>query len=342
MKKSILLFMLFAMVGCASMTTKAGEDSPPVDVATNPTSLGDSPQRLAELALLTADVWVAYNHDQANQTPDIVSEDFEVDYEVDGYLVGNCQDDTRYGKCEHDGKHAMYGILTHLKKDPSAIFIVFRGTADAADMKLDLKSALATDDFSDPQSGKVGKGFHAAYSGLRLVSKGKKWVDGTVSATEELAKKLSGKTVTITGHSLGAVLATYLSYDLVKKGVKVDGRFFASPKFGDATFVGIYEQTMKDSMATYHVYSYKKNRNDRDVVPTLPPNLKSFTHNYSNIYSSLVDIKNNLLCPHHAEDYAAVLDPKKCSASDKTVCGKDFWAQRLTKNGILSECLIFK
>lgn len=229
-----------------------------------------------------------------------------------------------------------------LKKDPSAVFIVFRGTADAVDMKLDLQSSFATDDFSGLQCGKVGKGFHAAYSGLRLVSKGGKWEDGTVSATEELAKKFSGKTVTVTGHSLGAVLATYLSYDLVKGGVKVDGRFFASPKFGDATFVGIYEQTMKDSMATYHAYSYKKNRNDRDVVPTLPPNLQSYSYNYSNIYSSLVDVKNDLLCPHHAEDYAAVLDPTKCSAIDKTVCGKDFWEQRLTKNNIPLDCLIFK
>ncbi len=347
MKKSLLFLMLIGIVGCTNLTpkadeTKQGEDSQPVDVAKNPTQLGDTPQHLSELALLTSDVWVAYNSDKTNQTPDIPNPTFAVDYEVDGYLVGNCRDVNRYSNCEHNDKHAMYGMLIHPRKEPSSYIVVFRGTADANDMKADLKSAIATEQAIDPKEGKVGKGFYDAYSGLRFVRRGEKWENSNIPAREKLTQILSGQTVTVTGHSLGAVLATYLSYDLAKGGVRVAGKFFASPKFGDNYYVSAYEQAMKDWIATYQVYNYKKDTVYRDVVPAIPPNLKPMKYNNTNIYNSKVDIKLDVLCLHHAEDYAAVLDPNRCSPTDSSFCGEKFWMKRLENNGSSQGCLTFK
>src|SRR6202034_4599795 len=66
--------------------------------------------------------------------------------------------------------------------------------------------------------------------------------------------------VTIVGHSLGAALATYLTLDLTRAGLRarVSACLFASPRTGNQPFVTLFDQTIAD----YRLFNYML-----DIVP---------------------------------------------------------------------------
>lgn len=108
-------------------------------------------------------------------------------------------------------------------------------------------------------------------------------------------------TLTVTGHSLGSPLATYLAYDL---GIALPGqvslRVFASPHLGDLTFV--------DAVVPNHVHYAVRG----DIVPQVPAGL-GYAHLPNTVMldptTEWVQIHMSRDCLHHVMSYAAVLDP---------------------------------
>jgi hypothetical protein len=116
--------------------------------------------------------------------------------------------------------------------------------------------------------GQVGTGFWAIYASMSLNDAAGALLDknGPSALAKLLQAKAKTSKVYVTGHSLGAALATYLANDLVallaKSGLSVLPYMFASPRTGSQDYVNNYRATTP----VYSVVNY-----DRDLVPHLPP-----------------------------------------------------------------------
>lgn len=112
-----------------------------------------------------------------------------------------------------------------------------------------------------------------------------------------------GAAITVTGHSLGAALATYAAETLATDEdarCAVRGRFIASPRPGDGVFSQWFGTVVPDHM----VYAYAP-----DLVPRVP---------YGFGYAALANVAtlpenprvpDNPASNHHALHYAWLLDP---------------------------------
>ena len=149
----------------------------------------------------------------------------------------------------------------------------------------------------------VEQGFWGIYRSLTLSD-----LHGTtVGALAENIPALLGPndTVVLSGHSLGAPLATYLTLDLVRGplGQRVSSCYFASPHPGDLAFATLFDQSVND----YIVYNYLL-----DIVPRVPPTELG----YSSLLKKQViepatadaEITFGIGCNHHVVCYLAMLD----------------------------------
>ena len=105
----------------------------------------------------------------------------------------------------------------------------------------------------------------------------------------------------ITGHSLGAALATITALELaVANQVKAELWTFGSPRVGDATFVANYGY---HSTVSWRVY------NAPDVVPRVPffpiDEYQHVTAGY--MIDSIGKAKRTIACSHHLSTYQALL-----------------------------------
>lgn len=106
---------------------------------------------------------------------------------------------------------------------------------------------------------------------------------------------------TVTGHSLGAPLAEYLTLALAERDITARGRYFASPRPGDSTFAAYFASKVTD----YACYAY-----ERDLVPRVPAGL-----GYSPV-GNVITLPVNPLVPdnpaswHHAGNYAWLIWPQ--------------------------------
>jgi triacylglycerol lipase len=139
----------------------------------------------------------------------------------------------------------------------NTFLLAFRGSEETgiADWINDLKFLPAgfTYGEKDNTAIKVHSGFIRAYDSVR-------------EAMFKAAKETPHKQIIVTGHSLGAALATLfavdIKYNLRDKSVSV--YTFGSPKVGNADFAKFYNKLVPQ---TYRVV------NSVDIVPNLPPNI---------------------------------------------------------------------
>jgi triacylglycerol lipase len=110
--------------------------------------------------------------------------------------------------------------------------------------------------------------------------------------------------VTIVGHSLGAALATYLTLDLTRAGLRarVSACLFASPRTGNQPFVTLFDQTIAD----YRLFNYIL-----DIVPRVPPGLGYMPLPRRTVIQPAgaeAVIRVGIGCSHHVICYCAMLD----------------------------------
>jgi predicted lipase len=110
----------------------------------------------------------------------------------------------------------------------------------------------------------VHSGFYHSYMNL---------ADQVRAAVQDLVTLYPDYTVGVTGHSLGAALATLCVLDIVEEGIvprdNVMVYHFGSPRVGNDGFAQYYHFWIP--------YTFRL-VNDRDIVPALPPQILKFHH----------------------------------------------------------------
>jgi len=99
-----------------------------------------------------------------------------------------------------NGARALQGYDSHTK----SIFVAFRGSSNIQNW-LDNIQISKISPYND-KSIDVEKGFYKAYTYVK---------GGLINNLPGLAKKYNTNSLLITGHSLGAAMATLMAYDIV-------------------------------------------------------------------------------------------------------------------------------
>jgi hypothetical protein len=193
------------------------------------------------------------------------------------------------------GETVCYGYVAQSTSDPDQYVAAIRGTADALEWFKDSQFILRP----HPVAGRVETGFGEIYDSMRFAG-----LTGPPLTAAHGIAELIGPTgrITVTGHSLGAPLAIYLTFDLQEiVNQRVSGCYFASPRPGDQEFVAAFDEDVAD----YAVFDYML-----DLVPHVPlgPDYaepKRIT--WITPATALARIKFDLGCNHDIASYAAML-----------------------------------
>jgi pimeloyl-ACP methyl ester carboxylesterase len=287
---------------------------------TNPlqqNNLRFSPRNAAQFCVLLADVmdtYLAAKKGPVALTPEILPDsDLATGWDILGYLVAN-QD--IYANDANDRHMVFFGVLAKSKDAAGPYAVLLRGTAgwrewlanchvgqvDYPMAALPGAAAGAMVGFPNADCGDVEEGFFGIYSSMRYLSVSggdsvKAW-KGIAQAVKDPEAKLY-----VAGHSMGAALATYLTFDLAQQGSRqACGIFIASPKPGDNDFANAFDA----AVAEYAVVDYV-----HDIVPDLPPSLLGYQSlprlvELSSPTAQAI-IKDEVRSNHHALCYAAML-----------------------------------
>ncbi len=189
----------------------------------------------------------------------------------------------------------VFGFIA--RSDTDAV-VAIRGTEGVFEWIKDVFFVLVPFPFLD--AGRTEQGFTDFYSSFHTGP------DNTqprvVDALRELLADGSIQSLRITGHSLGAALATLLAIDVAGNKVITPRVYtFASPRVGDKIFAGTYDDLVPDSW---------RNANLHDIVPHLPPSLAGYAHVDAELPLNSDDkARHNIQCWHTLATYLNTLDP---------------------------------
>lgn len=252
--------------------------------------MNDSPDtHLARLAALVMYAWDMCSHDLHDVRPAPDARIVHDGWTVCGYISGNDAIDG------HRIRTACYGFVA--QNAAGEYVAVIRGTAGTREWVDDAKFRLKAPEA--PFQGRVEDGFYNIYRSMRYRPAGREDDMPLASGIAELA---GSRPLTVTGHSLGAALATYLTLDLATTAgcAQVALRAFASPRPGDGAFAAGFAKSVGD----YQVMNYR-----HDAVPKLP--LIGFT-SLPDVRlldaSPQVTIAGGKAACHHLISYIALLD----------------------------------
>jgi triacylglycerol lipase len=206
----------------------------------------------------------------------------------------------------------FYGFVA-VGGDPKTAVVAIRGTESNMEWWDDFQ--WGTVPFTHVASGgNVAQGFYDIYNTFGTMTPGQPETtspsstfaaDVAQAATQGLAAEVDpgDLPVVVTGHSLGAALATMLAADLTANtALKPQAWTFASPRVGDAAFAARYGAL---STVSWRIY------NQVDVVPYFPvdifDNYQPVTTGYA--VNSLGKATWNLGCAHSLNTYMHMLDP---------------------------------
>jgi hypothetical protein len=207
-------------------------------------------------------------------------------------------------------RRVFFGFLAQSKTDPTSFAAVVRGTEGIVEWLIDAEFPL----IPHPRHANVHveQGFWNIYQTMSLADPAS-GLTTFQNAAEGIAKAVGTGTVTVTGHSLGSALATYLTDDLAERlGRQVSATLFASPRTGDAAWATLFASTV----TTYHLYNYIL-----DLVTHVPSLGYATLPNATVLQPSTAqaDIRLDLLCNHHVICYCAMIDFAAEQAAPTTV-----------------------
>lgn len=162
---------------------------------------------------------------------------------------------------------SYFGFIAQHKTSGNYV-IVFRGTQNDFEYSADKKIALVQFNEIYNKTGLVAQGFYSIFQSGRIVLPG----DNTfkpvslsqLAADPQKYMPATGdqKRITVTGHSLGATVATYFAAAAAfKLGKYLYLDTFASPMTGNKTFTSSVSTSIGESTRIY---------NEEDAVPKLP------------------------------------------------------------------------
>jgi triacylglycerol lipase len=258
-----------------------------------------SPVSLGLLAMYAEDM---YTDGSLNPTTD--PRIAAAGWEVAAYLTANDvlipdPDDPHQRLGIDLSKRVFYGFLARSKTDPTSFVVVVRGTDGLVEWLIDAEFLLVRHP-SYPAT-QVEQGFWGIYQTMNLADPATGATTYAI-ATQGIAATVGAGTVTITGHSLGSALATYLTLDVaVKLGPRATACLFASPRTGDAAWAALFDSTV----TSYQLYNYIL-----DVVTHVP------TLGYATLpkvtllqpSAAQAHIRLDVFCNHHVICYCAMID----------------------------------
>jgi Lipase (class 3) len=212
------------------------------------------------------------------------------------------------------GPYTFYGLIASSPSDPNKYVLAIRGTEDLIEWFDDLTSIVLV---PMPAFGQVGDGFYTIYQTLRVVypplggalgveslEPAGSFADQVVAATRRhSAQADKSAQIEVTGHSLGAALATiYVAENSHGPNATIPLICtFASPRVGDHDFASKFDQL---GITSWRIV------NQPDIVPTLP--FLGFWHvGTEYLYNSASSTVWSLPCFHALETYLHLLDPNQ-------------------------------
>ena len=215
------------------------------------------------------------------------------DWELAGHLIAN---DCVFRKgLSQLGQDVCYGFIARNRADPTQYSAVVRGTGDLWEWVEDAEFLPAT----HPTAGHVEGGFWGVYRTMRYVAIGA----APIAAPVGIASAVGANRVFVVGHSLGAALASYLTFDLAAlvDPMRLEATILASPQPGDLEFAEAFEK---------RVLRYQVINRVVDAVPHVP-----FGPDYTHLFrckwlwpwEEQVRVRTGVFCQHHVSTYAAAL-----------------------------------
>lgn len=183
--------------------------------------------------------------------------------------------------------NSEYGMKGYVAKDTTESGVnclaAFRGSASLKHAKLD---------------GRFGQSKWPDWQNLNITCSGCKVHTGFAKAYKSIRQELWAATtqcdtVSFTGHSLGASLASLAAFEARARGdMKVDHVFtFGKPRIGNKAYVTAFVELAGSSTPMWRVAKR------RDVVARLPPRQFGYVHEPIEVYYSKDDFSEYRLCP---------------------------------------------
>ena len=185
------------------------------------------------------------------------------------------------------------GIVAQNEADDADIFIAVRGTENIWEWIQDFKF-LPRPFPNVSGSGLTEDGFTDMYLSFSLTPG-----PSTTFMKDIKALLLTNAMVTVTGHSLGAALATLFAMDMAaNSNFPLSVYTLASPRVGDLSFHNLFDHIVPNAFRV---------ANRLDIVPKTPPPLFYFHVGDETELVPNKMMKFDLLCEHHLTSYFNML-----------------------------------
>ncbi|PHM46455.1 hypothetical protein Xmau_00869 [Xenorhabdus mauleonii] len=290
----------------------------------------------AALVLYASDMNSQY-YNNPTPVPDPRIEEDE--WELVGYIWGNdlsvsTDPDTNKKKLFQLPTTVCYGYLAEMKGARGKYAVAIRGTDTSNLMEIlrDIDTELISPWNNVPDQ-QVHEGFFQIYNSLRFqpreLASYRNYSNpnyNQLNLADGLAnfiKVRGGFNITITGHSLGSALASYLMYDIAPLIQHHYACLFACPRPGNQVFSFSIQENFCHGAANYEIFNYVD-----DLIPHLPLEISGYSSllHITNINTpDGLDISSGLTCNHTLASYIARLhlDKYKKIMSSKNTKIKD-------------------
>ena len=156
-----------------------------------------------------------------------------------------------------NGEQVIFGY----NEEYESIFVSFRGSENIQNWMSNIQVSQTT---PYPETNiAVEKGFYNLFDSLQ---------SNIYKAIDELVEKYNTNELLLTGHSLGAALATLNAFDILyyQKNYKIHSLItFGSPRVGNKDFSKVFETYNINSIRVTHYY---------DMVPHVPEEFLGYRH----------------------------------------------------------------
>jgi hypothetical protein len=177
--------------------------------------------------------------------------------QVHDWTCSTCDNDaTLTNVIENNGERAIVGAYT----TNDFLFVAFRGSTNIENW-IDNVQFSFTCPYESPNLC-VETGFYKVYSSMQ---------EAVTQSLLHLVQYYGIKNVVVTGHSLGAAIATLMAYDLYISNTfdKISLITFGSPRVGNEAFVSDIVNKSISSLRITHAY---------DIVPHVPQEFLKYLH----------------------------------------------------------------
>ena len=222
----------------------------------------------------------------------------------------------------------FYGFIARDSRNASSFVLAIRGTEGVVEWADDADIAAVPFEQA-PNAGHVARGFDQIYGTMKIVLRiapqetalaasvsspvplPGTFADQVAQAIRANAPQrqpgmepmdLAMPVLAVTGHSLGAALATlYVMENAAKKAINNPTLCtFASPRVGSAAFVDAFNAL---GLTSWRLV------NAPDWVPNLPPDVFGFQHvDALSLFNSTGKVRSTLGCAHSMDTYLSLLD----------------------------------